>query len=57
MLASDPSRAFYGPGHVFAAAELGALRRDVLYCCALRCLGLPCVGSKHCALAAASWAR
>lgn len=26
MLASDPSRAFYGPGHVFAAAELGAIQ-------------------------------
>lgn len=23
MLGSDPARAFYGPGHVFAANELG----------------------------------
>jgi hypothetical protein len=23
MLSTDPARAFYGPGHVFAAAELG----------------------------------
>jgi hypothetical protein len=23
MLGSDPSRAFYGPGHVFAAQDLG----------------------------------
>lgn len=26
MLGSDPSRAFYGPGHVLAAAELGAIQ-------------------------------
>lgn len=26
MLASDPARAFYGPGHVAAAAELGAIQ-------------------------------
>mmetsp|Transcript_29100 Transcript_29100/g.74628 ORF Transcript_29100/g.74628 Transcript_29100/m.74628 type:complete len:382 (-) Transcript_29100:170-1315(-) len=26
MLASDPARAFYGPGHVVAAAELGAIQ-------------------------------
>jgi protein pelota len=26
MLAEDPGRAFYGPGHVFAAAELGAIQ-------------------------------
>lgn len=26
MLAGDPARAFYGPGHVFAAAELGAIQ-------------------------------
>ena len=26
MLAEDPARAFYGPGHVFAAAELGAIQ-------------------------------
>ncbi len=25
MLAADPARAFYGPGHVRAAAELGAV--------------------------------
>ena len=25
MNSRDPSRAFYGPGHVFAAAELGAV--------------------------------
>ena len=25
MLANDSSRAFYGPGHVFAAHELGAI--------------------------------
>ncbi len=26
MLSNDPARAFYGPGHVFAAAELGAIQ-------------------------------
>lgn len=26
MLGTDPSRAFYGPGHVFAAHELGAIQ-------------------------------
>ncbi len=26
MLSSDPTRAFYGPGHVMAAAELGAIQ-------------------------------
>lgn len=26
MLSDDPSRAFYGPGHVLAAAELGAVQ-------------------------------
>lgn len=26
MLSEDPARAFYGPGHVFAAAELGAIQ-------------------------------
>lgn len=26
MLSSNPARAFYGPGHVFAAAELGAVQ-------------------------------
>jgi hypothetical protein len=26
MLSSDPARAFYGPGHVLAAAELGAVQ-------------------------------
>lgn len=26
MLSSDPARAFYGPGHVLAAAELGAIQ-------------------------------
>jgi hypothetical protein len=26
MLAADPARAFYGPGHVLAAAELGAIQ-------------------------------
>jgi protein pelota len=26
MLSSDSSRAFYGPGHVLAAAELGAIQ-------------------------------
>lgn len=26
MLAHDSSRAFYGPGHVFAAAEVGAIQ-------------------------------
>ena len=25
MLSSDPSRAFYGPGHVTAAHQLGAI--------------------------------
>ena len=25
MVGKDPARAFYGPGHVFAAAELGAV--------------------------------
>ena len=35
MLSADPSRAFYGPGHVFAAAELGEGRHvaaDVAGC-------------------------
>ena len=26
MLSEDPARAFYGPGHVYAAAELGAIQ-------------------------------
>jgi protein pelota len=26
MLSADPARAFYGPGHVAAAAELGAVQ-------------------------------
>ncbi len=26
MLGTDPARAFYGPGHVLAAAELGAIQ-------------------------------
>lgn len=26
MLTADSSRAFYGPGHVLAAAELGAIQ-------------------------------
>jgi protein pelota len=26
MLGADSSRAFYGPGHVLAAAELGAIQ-------------------------------
>jgi protein pelota len=26
MLSNDPARAFYGPGHVFAASELGAIQ-------------------------------
>lgn len=30
MLAEDPARAFYGPGHVFAAAELGAIQTLLL---------------------------
>lgn len=30
MLASDPSRAFYGPGHVYAAHELGAIQSLLL---------------------------
>jgi len=30
MLAEDPGRAFYGPGHVFAAAELGAIQTLML---------------------------
>ena len=37
-LASDPSRAFYGPGHVAAAADLGAIKTllvsDSLFRCA-----------------------
>ena len=30
MLAADSSRAFYGPGHVFAAHELGAIQTLLL---------------------------
>jgi protein pelota len=30
MLSNDPSRAFYGPGHVVAAAELGAIQTLLL---------------------------
>ena len=30
MLADDPARAFYGPGHVFAAAEMGAIQTLLL---------------------------
>lgn len=30
MLSEDPARAFYGPGHVFAAAELGAIQTLLL---------------------------
>ena len=41
MLATDSTRAFYGPGHVIAAAEQGAvgtlLLADGLYKCALSC--------------------
>lgn len=40
MLTRDPERAFYGPGHVLAAAEQGAiatlLLSDSLYRCASR---------------------
>ena len=41
MLATDSSRAFYGPGHVVAAAEQGAVSKllisDALYKCARAC--------------------
>lgn len=30
MLGNDPARAFYGPGHVLAAAELGAIQTLLL---------------------------
>jgi protein pelota len=57
MLAADSTRAFYGPGHVAAAAEQGAIANlliaDSLYRRALvtmrsaaqrvRALALPCI--------------
>lgn len=36
-LASDPARAFYGPGHVAAAAELGAISTLLLSDSLFRC--------------------
>ena len=33
MLSEDPARAFYGPGHVFAAAEIGAIQVGALLLC------------------------
>jgi hypothetical protein len=42
MLAADPARAFYGPGHVAAAAELGAVQTLLISGAPLGCVG--CVG-------------
>ena len=38
MLSEDPARAFYGPGHVFAAAEIGAIQVSVLLLLYCRCV-------------------
>jgi hypothetical protein len=53
MLTADSSRAFYGPGHVLAAAELGAIQTLLisgeLPCCCTKCQVQACC--KHCMFA------
>jgi len=41
MMSRDPSRAFYGPGHVFAAAEMGAVQTLLISDAVLRARTVP----------------
>lgn len=45
MLTADSSRAFYGPGHVLAAAELGAIQTLLISGTAGACVILVCAQS------------